>query len=68
MSEKKKRMDTQIARDFRHDIPCNSSAVQATVSQVLTYDRKMLLVQMQVRLWMSQPATEAALYIHSCCD
>ena len=48
------------------DAPCSSSAVQATVSQVPTYALKPSLVHIQVRLWISQPANDAALYIHFC--
>ena len=42
------------------NVPCSSSAVQETVSHMETDSRNVSLVQMQVRLWISQSATEAA--------
>ena len=49
------------------DVPCSSSAVHAPVSQTLTYDAKLSLVQIHVRLWILQPENEAASGIHICC-
>ena len=48
------------------DAPCSSSAVHCPVSQVPTYALKSPLMQIQVRLWISQPTNDAALYIHFC--
>ena len=48
------------------NLPCSSSAVHVPVAQVSTYALKSSLGQIHVRLWISQPANEAAVYIHSC--